>query len=196
MEGMCVRFDNRNVGFIWSPSGVPNEEQRQLAVPPGQRGFETFFVSILPKMANLYWFAQKWESSPFVALMYEPNGTEQLESFLIDQPLFHNASACLLRPGVLPELAHWLYDDWIDLLGFRAEGEKQAAVIATRLFSAHGDAYHDVIEREVEFCFFCVDGFSWELYCHNHDVIQAVADHVAPIPHVTVEWCRLRDRRL
>lgn len=199
MDGISIGFDNRNVGFIWSPTGVPAEEERKFAVPKGKRGFETFFTPVFPIMVDLYWCGEG-ASSPFVSLAFhQPNGLEQLESVEIEHPPFCGADASVFRPGVLPKYAHWIQDDWIDLFGYRADSEQGAILTASRIFSADNNphdrsTYYAAIEQDVKLCFFCVDGFSWELYCQDPGVLEAVAAHVTPMQHVTVKRLRLQDR--
>ncbi|MEN6497915.1 MAG: hypothetical protein ABFD16_26755 [Thermoguttaceae bacterium] len=196
MDGIYIAFDNRDVGIIWTPGGVPTESNRSFAIPPNKRGFEFFFEPILSRLEPLCWFAQGWQSSPFVAAIYEPGGEEKLNEFWIDHPRFYQVSASVFRAGVLPTLAPWLYDDWIDLIGFRCN-EEDVCSVADGLYDADNrgrDAYYAAIDRKAELCFFCIDGFSWELYCHEPDVLEAVGDHVASIGHITVKRCRLNER--
>jgi hypothetical protein len=196
MNGICIGFDNRNVGAIWSPAGVPDESERTFAIPQGKRGFEFFFQPVLPTMESLLWFAQGWQSSPFVAFIYEPGGEEKLSEFWIKHPRFHNVCASVFRAGVLPALAHWLYDDWIDLIGLRCN-EQDAPAIAERLYDADNrsrDDYYEAIDQNADLCFFCVDGFSWEMYSHQLHLLEAVAKYVASIKHVVVKRCQLTER--
>src|SRR5271165_458219 len=147
-------------------------------------------------MKDLFWFAKGCQSSPFVDLIYEPGGEGLLDSYQVEHTRFDNTSACLFQPGTLPTLSRWLRDDWIDLLGYAAH-DADPGEIADGMLDASKrsrDKYYSVIEHEVELCFFCVDGFSWEFYCHNDSAITAVFEHVSRMEGVRLARGRLRYR--
>jgi hypothetical protein len=196
MQGVYIGFDNPNIKTIWPVSEVEARATGDHPAPSGQPLFAHFFQPIFPLMTDLSWFTCRWESSPFVDLIFEPGGEERLETYQVDHPRFDNVSASLLRPGCLPALAGWLRDDWIDLLGFALSGD-DSGEIADELFDADErgkDEYYATIERRVSLCFFCVDGFSWEFYCKDQEAVTQVFEHVRRMKGVKLELGRLRDR--
>ena len=78
MLGVRIDFDNRNIRTIWPSCKVRDSAKRTEAIPLGRSRFKRFFEPIFPLMTNPFWFASRWESSPFVALIYEPGGEEPM----------------------------------------------------------------------------------------------------------------------
>jgi hypothetical protein len=196
MLGVRIGFDNPNIRTIWPSCEVRNRTKRTVAFPLGQSRFEHYFAPVFPLMRNLFWFAHRSESSPFVDLIYEPGGEERLERYQIDHPRFDNTSATILQPGCLPELAGWIRDDSIDLLGF-APGGTGPGEIADELFQAAGLsvlAYFTAIEQRVSLRFFCADGFSWEFYSPDGHAVMQIFEHAKSLEGVNLGRAVLEDR--
>jgi hypothetical protein len=199
VDGFLVGFDNSNIVTIWPESAVVDRAIPPCTIPAGRSRFAHFFEPMLPLMNELHWLALGGDSSPFVDLIYEPGGEELLDSYYIDHPRFDNTSASLFRPGVLPALADWLRDDWINLLGFVAD-PSTAGEIADRLFDAWdasnrgNEKYYSAIERTMELCLFCVDGFSWEAYGKDQAAVARALERLRQIEGVILSERQLRER--
>ena len=164
-------------------------------VPEKGRAFAPYFAPIADYLRPLYWYADCWESSPFVVVTYEPGGEERLARARIALPTDGQSAASLFRPGTLPDLAPFLYDDWIDLIGFRGRGLDPLTVAAEFLqVKEMGRVKYDLIERYADICFFCVDGWSWEVYAKDPAVIDRTVEHVKGNGLVRIDHCELHDR--
>jgi hypothetical protein len=198
MDGLYIGFDNPNIKTIWPESEVGARANRVCSIPAGRSRFAHFFEPIYPLMRDYFWLAHGWESSPFVDLIFESGGEELLDSYRLEHPRFDITNASLFRPGTLPTLANYLCDDWIDLLGFipgpADAGEGQ---IADELFDATcgDDKYYTAIERRVTLCFFCVDGFSWEVYCQDRAAVTQVFESIKLMEGVEPVRGGLRGRK-
>jgi hypothetical protein len=159
------------------------------------RQFGMFFAPIATALRPLYWYSGHWQSSPFVALIYEDGGEERLDRVRIRIPPDESMGVALHAPGALPDLAPFLYDDDIALVGFRCEHHEEAIAVAVQLSSLDGHLFYDTIERVGEMCFFNVDGAWWELYAKDVTLLERVTSHVRQLPtDVAIERVMLARR--
>jgi hypothetical protein len=196
MYGVCIGFDNPYITPIWPCPEAADSTKRRGEFSLGRSRFAHYFEPIFPLMKDLFWFAHGWQASPFADLIFEPGGEERLARYQVDHPRFDNSNASILRPGCLPELANWLRDDWINLLGF-IPGSADPAGIADELFEADEcgeDVYYTAVEKRVTLCFFCVDGLSWECYSNDRQAVTRVFEHVGRMDGVGLERAYFMDR--
>jgi hypothetical protein len=164
-------------------------------VPEEGRAFAYYFAPIADELRPLYWYADCWESSPFGLVTYEPGGEERLAQVKIALPTDDLVAASLYGPGSLPDLAPFLYDDWIDLIGFRGKGLNPLTVAAEfSQLKETGREKYDLIERYAEICFFCMDGWSWEVYAQDLTLIGRTIEHVKQNGLIRVDHCELHNR--
>lgn len=189
MRGICISFNPRNVGFIWPKPTDPTPPV--YAVPPDDTAFCFFFRPVFPYLPDLYWFASGFESTPFVQLINEDGGEERLDAARVDIGL-NQISAVLHRPGTLPELAPYVYNDWIDLIGLRSS-EADAVAAARRLAGARKD-FDRYVNEEAELAFYCVDGFSWEFYTRDPTLLALITHPLEGVAGIGIRPCDLRDR--
>ena len=206
MKGVYIGFPNRNRRSIWPEEAVRREATQYYPIPEGTNAFTYLFQPVFDKLGPLYWYAWGFESTPFVSLIYEEGGEERLDSLLVHQTPEGAATQSLLyAPGTLPDLAPFLYDDWVYLLGLgpsrcdpmaaarRLDGLRDS----TRLYwPEHSElpAFYDAVEELAEMCFICVDGASWELYARQYDLVSWVVEHLRGRRGFDVRECELRER--
>jgi hypothetical protein len=193
MKGICIEFKNANIKTIW-----PNEKEGIASnpIPKGKRAFEFLFNPILDRLETLSWLAHNFVSTPFVDLLYLEGGEEKLMAAEFDIFL---ADAKLFRPYTLPLLASYLYDDWINLIGFHQRDyilESLSKDCLERFNSRIRASYYDFIERQAQMCFFCVDGFSWEFYCRDYKPIELLFNRWASTDGLFIQHCTLGKQSL
>ena len=135
MRGICIDFEPSNVGTIW-PAPVDSTPPVH-AVPPDDSAFCFFFRPVFPHMRELYWFAAHFYSTPFSGIIYEEGGESRFFALRMDIGL-DDGNYALFRPGTLPELASYVHNDWIDLIGLRCS-EEEAISTARQLSIEEGD---------------------------------------------------------
>lgn len=189
MRGICISFNPRNVGTIWPEPEDPTPPVH--AVPPGDTAFCFFFRPIFPYLRELYWFASCFESTPFVRLIHEEGGEERLNAAQMDVGL-DQLNSVLHRPGTLPELAPYLYTDWINLIGLRCS-EADAVDTAQRLARERGE-FDRYVDENTEIAFHCMDGFWWEFYPRDSALLELVTRPLEGVAGVGIRPCDLRHR--
>jgi len=207
MKGVYVGFANRNRHSIWPEEAVRQEATQYYPIPEGTNAFTYLFQPVLDKLGPLYWYAWGFESTPFVSLIYEEEGgIDRLESLMVHQTPEGAATQSLLyAPGTLPDLAPYLYDDWVYLVGL--DPSRCDPMAAARRLNGHRDnarsyrpgrselpAFHDAVEELAEMCFICVDGISWELYAHEYELVSRVVEHLRGRRGFDMRECELRER--
>jgi hypothetical protein len=160
-------------------------------VPAGDTPFCFFFRPVFPYLRDLYWFATRFESSPFVRLIYEDGGEERLDAARLDAGL-ESTGDVLHRPGTLPDLAPYVDNDWLDLIGLRASEEQ--AIATSHLLATARDDYKNAVADKAEIAFLCMDGFWWEFYPRDPSLLDLVARPLEGISGVSLRTSDLRNR--
>jgi hypothetical protein len=197
MNGHYINFDNPGIHSLGPEAAEEAGKKRVFGVPAGRRAFEYFFETILPDLQQYYWYAQGFQATPFVDLIYKPGGEEELDKYFVSFPEFENWGACGMKCGILPKHAKYLKDDDLDLIGLPGP-ESHFKPLALELFQAFKPAarnlYYDLIQKHSEICFFCEDGRSWEIYSKRDDFLAKVSARLKSIPAVTLKTCTLHKR--
>jgi len=178
---------------------------------PSTSRFYTCFEPVMRYMSKFFWLAQKYQSGPFDYVRASENYSEEfLEGLFVDIPNERGnvvMEVQLLRPDFLPELAPYIYQDSIDLVGLR--GPELAAIdTAGGFLQLSWSEWHEhkrsdseeykLIDKLAQVCFFCEDGRSWEIYAKDHEILNAVAKHISKTLDLKSEYLELfeRDQRL
>lgn len=165
--------------------------------------FEYIFRPILDCLADHYWYADRYQAIPLEWLDIG-GGLDRLETlFFTDIPnapeWFRegSGSGCIFCPSILPELATAVRNDSTDLIGFRAPSPDAAGAIA-REFLCNSEpgmpSLYELAEKHAQFCFFCEDGASWEIYTPNSEVLRIVYEWMQGKTEREVETRSLRDK--
>jgi hypothetical protein len=162
------------------------------AIPPDDTAFCYFFRPVFPHMRELYWFASNFYSSPFSGVMYEEGGERRYDALRMDIAL-DDGNYALYRPGTLPELAPYVHNDWINLIGLRCS-EEDAISTARQLSCEQGD-FDRYVVRNTELAFHCMDGFSWEFYPRDSALLDLVTGPLLETPGVDIRSCNLHNRQ-
>ena len=190
MRGICIDFDPSNVGTIWPEPADATPPVH--AVPPDDSAFCYFFRPVFPHMRELYWFASGYYSSPFSGIIYEEGGESRYDALRMDIGL-DDGNYSLHRPGTLPELASYVHNDWIDLIGLRCS-EEEAIATARQLCTAQGE-FERYADRHMEMAFHCMDGFWWEFYPRDPALLDLVTRPLQGVPGVDIRSCDLHNRK-
>jgi hypothetical protein len=190
MRGICIDFTPPNVGTIW-PEPV-DATPRVHAVPPEDSAFSYFFRPIFPQMRDLYWFASNFSSTPFSGIMNEEGGESRYDALRIDTGM-DDGNHALYRPGTLPELARYLHNDWINLIGLRCS-EEEASSTARQLSCEEGE-FDRYVGRHAKLAFHCMDGFWWEFYPRDEALLDLVTRPLRDVPGVSIRTCDLHHRK-
>jgi hypothetical protein len=202
MNGLYIKFENPDIHHSGSEAAGEAGKKRVFGIPAGKRAFEYFFEPILPDLQQYYWYAQGFQSTPFVDLMYKPGGLEELVECFILIPEFKDRGACGMNCGIIPKHAKYLRDDGLDLVGLPGP-ESNFKALALELFQAFDgpapqaakrNAYFDLIQKHSDACFFCEDGRSWEIYTKLDDLLTKVVDRVKSMHAITFKTCTLHKR--
>lgn len=192
MNGIYISFNNQNIKSIW-PSEDKHIKTKSLnPIPSGQRAFEFLFRPIFDNLEPLYWLALSFVSTPLNELLFTENGEEKLEE-LMEAYL---DSAILFRPSTLPCFAHYVCSDWIDLIGIPQTNDVSdlARDFIERSSSPIKASYYDLIKSQSKICFFCVDGFSWELYSKDETLISKVVKNIENVSGFYLKHSSLEKR--
>jgi hypothetical protein len=162
----------------------PTDEFRRARDAAGTSTFGHFTAPLAARLRGLHWWTDRYESSPFGSFRFETeDGEERLDALIIVLPSQANEpyiNGLLFRPGTLPDLARYLHNDWIDLVGIDA-AEHDPVDAAERLLPLGGDAtraYFDQVARCAELFFRCVDGWYWEMFARDPEAVALVRSHV------------------
>lgn len=187
---------------------APVEKRGGWPLPEGASPFVASFAPVFDRLRTLYWFASNYDSGPYDSFSAAETHPEvELEALDIDIPVERDhgrMGAALLRPGFLPDLADFLYQDWIALVGIRGDEARarEAAAQFIALFwrvwdepgtNKRGEEY-SLIEQYGEICFFCDEGRSWEIYSKDIGDLDKIAQHILRIEGLRVEWWDLHER--
>lgn len=189
MRGVCISFSPRNVGTIWPESADANP--LDCGVPVDETPFCFFFRPVFPHMRDLYWFASGFQGTPFCRLIAEDDGIQRLEEAQVYTGL-DSSNFVLHRPGTLPELAPYLTNDWIDLIGLRGT-EPEAVATACELAKA-SDGFGRCVDEVAELAFFCAQGILWEFYSRDPSLLDLVVASLRPVAGLGIQSCELRRR--
>lgn len=167
----------------------------RLEVPDGRSLFSWLFEPVLPATASLNWLATNWESTPFDFLSL-PDDLEISHTMVFEVPEFELISAVLYRAGVLPAFASKIRNDWVNLFGFRAETASASGLAVTfnRILDSTRRFPTDQIAAFAEICFFCEDGFSWEMYASDSKLVDDLVRHLETLPGIYREKRFLHSR--
>lgn len=191
MKGICISFNPSNVGSVWPVrSDTPPAVH---AVPPDDTPFCFFFRPVFPYMRDLYWFASGFYSSPFVRRSRNEAGEEELEAVGRMEVGLDDDNEALHRPGTLPDLASSVHNDWINLIGLRLD-EDEAVSVARRLSAAEEKEFDRYVGEEAELAFYCLDGFSWEMYPRDPALLELVARPLRGVDGISVSECDSSNR--
>jgi hypothetical protein len=190
VRGICIDFTPRNVGTIWPEQADSTEPV--YAVPPDDTAFCYFFRPVFPHMRDLYWFAANFYSTPFSGIMYENGGDDRLSAARMDIGL-DDGNYALHRPGTLPELAPYIHNDWINLIGLRCS-EDDAIATARQLSGEQGE-FDRYVDRNTELAFHCMDGFWWEFYPRDSALLELVTRPLQNVSGVDIRSCDLHNRK-
>jgi hypothetical protein len=176
-------------------------------VPPAfPNAFTWLFKPVLPDMESLYWFAHWYESTPFfsgITLAYE-DWEERWAAAVIDledppeAPEWDRSGELLFLPSVLPGWAPYLRDDWIHLIGFAAGSDTAAIEVGSRFLSSSlrssepgGEKllgeYCELLSEHADMCFMCIDGFAWEMYAKERELVDRVVARASAIEGLKVD---------
>ena len=163
--------------------------------------FVLCFEPVFDQLRPLHWYASSYESGPFdFFTASQIRREEDLDALFLDIPNERGnvqVGAALLRSGFLPELAAFLYQDWIELVGVGGN-EDYARTVAEEFLDLHWqsrvDDRYSLMEQHGEICFFCVDGSSWEIYARDEEILDRVARHVQDRSGILVQRRTLRER--
>ena len=163
--------------------------------------FVLCFEPVFDRLQPLHWYASNFDSGPFD--FFEASQARREEDL---DPLFVDIAnerenvqvgAALLRSGFLPDLAAFLYQDWIELVGIGGSVD-HARAVADDFLSLHWQGRDEdryaLMEQHGEICFFCVDGRSWEMYARDQEALERVAGRVQGLRGVRMERWALRER--
>ena len=190
MRGICIDFNPPNVGTIWPEPVDPTPPVH--AVPPDENPFCYFFRPVFPHMRELYWFASNFYSTPFSGIIYQEGGESRYDAVRIDIGL-DDGNYALYRPGTLPELASYIHNDWIDLVGLRCSEEE--AIATARQLSCEDAEFERYVVRNTELAFHCMDGFRWEFYPRDASLLDLVTRPLQETPGVDIRSCDLYNRK-
>jgi hypothetical protein len=168
--------------------------------------FTWLFEPVLSHMASLYWFAHWYENAPFfgdVAAGYE-DWEERWATAVVEladppeAPEWDRSGEFLFRPYVLPGWAPYLRDDWIHLIGFAAGSDTAAIEVGSRFLSSslrsgelggekHLDEYCELLSEHADLCFMCIDGFAWEMYAKERELVDRVVARASSIEGLKID---------
>lgn len=196
MRGISIGFTPRDVGTIWP------EPTRSAApsLPVGASPFCSIFRPSFPLLAEYYWFATGYQTTPFNRMIFEKGGEERFDAAIIECGLSENQANLLHRPGTLPELAPYLTSDWVDLIAL-SEPEHQVTDDSHRLaraaYASDPTAWADydrLVDEVSNLVFYCIDGFRRELPARDQETLALVEAPVKSFAGITLEWCELAER--
>jgi hypothetical protein len=197
--------DGRLMEGLWI---APSADRHGWPVPDGLSPFELCFEPVFDYLRPLHWYASNYDSGPFD--FFEAAQTrreEELDALFVEIPNERNnvqVGAALLRPGFLPDLAPFLYQDWIELVGIGGD-EARAREVASELLELHWRAraklraptpaeHYDLLEQHCEVCFFCGEGYSWEIFAKDLEILESVARRIQKLEGIRVERRTLSER--
>jgi len=170
MNGLSIGYRPRNIGYIWSPGPDGVAAHQTQGVPNGLSEFEFFFSPIFNAMALLYWWDVGSPSSAFTSIYPDDFDDDDNDNI---HPLIDNGVPGLYNPGILPAYAHDVPNDWQTFIGI--ESDKETAVaIAQELNHLSESGFLGNVKKLSSLFFVCIDGFEWEMYARDPDLIERV----------------------
>lgn len=188
MRGIYIGITPRNVSTIWTPGGKPTADP-VYTIPPGRRTFEYLFEPLADAMRPLHWWVSHGGFSGLE--LYERLGEEAYDDYgrAVSDRGASRGDTFLYPAGALPEHADCVANDWAHMVGLdERDGDPFAA--AQRLDA--GDwgrgheaeqAYYALLAETSPLCFYCVDGFVWEVYMRDTARLERFAEHLRSAPH-------------
>ncbi len=203
MRGIYIGITPRNVSTIWTPDGRPTAAP-VYTIPPGRGTFEYLFEPLADAMRPLHWWVSHGGFSSSLKL-YERLGDEAYDAYgrAVSDRGPSRVDSFLYPAGALPEHADCVANDWAHMVGLdERDGDPFAA--AQRLDTADwevGDepeAYYALLAETSPLCFYCVDGFVWEVYLRDEARLERFAEHLRSAPDYAdrfhLQFGELRDR--
>ena len=189
MNGLYISYNPRNIGYIWSPNPGETQNAPVYTVPRGECEFNFFFKPIIEAMQPLYWFVDKSPSTPFSSIYEDENWEDEDWS----HPFYIPDVPCLWGPGILPAYANDVPNDWQTLIGIEGDLGKSSA-IARLIYDQYDEPLYKLIEQYSPLTFFCVDGFVWEIYARDNELIKSVERHLTGKGGITLKQTELLQR--
>ncbi|MEL7060770.1 MAG: hypothetical protein AAGN46_12160 [Acidobacteriota bacterium] len=183
-----------------------------IALPSSEGAFSYFFRPALERAPSLFWFARNYINPPFMNLWLQSDEGEQefdahqIEVAVAEEQQESDASGdgLLFRPPVLPAWANHVPDDWCEIHGL--SGPETEALEIARAFrrvqahsgfkNPHADVWptYELVENHAVLAFYCIDGFSWEIYSQDPHLLALTRRHVESCGPSVIEDALLATR--
>ncbi|MEQ8187595.1 MAG: hypothetical protein ABRQ39_06445 [Candidatus Eremiobacterota bacterium] len=142
--------------------------------------FTFFFKAILPELFYYYWIIDrdcfKWPVE-FHHLSTYNSDTDEYEDGPMKEILFffspieENNNYYLGLPGLLPEYASYISNDWNCILGFKAKPDSPGEWIK-KYWNAKNRGHY--VARTVDICFTNIDGAYWEFFTKKEELFESI----------------------
>lgn len=168
--------------------------------------FETLFQKTLESLPKLHWVVWNYESGPFDSIASEVFDDEWLDGLFVELDEIQRGSwqvdVRLLRPGYLPTLTRYIYNDWVNIVGVPGE-EHEARAVAQDLIeaewyrtdSAPGTSKYidsclkqkEIVEKRGEIFLHCHDGSWWKFYLRQPQLQEQALRYLQALGSLRVE---------
>jgi hypothetical protein len=120
------------------------------------------------RLAELHWYADAFDTSPFIRLTLDDTSEAEIDSYRLRHPSV--TQGLMFSPGVLPRFIEYLDSDWLTIVGLADTDPAALAEFAQSFRKSSGYSWAPLARC----CFFNVDGAFWEFYSALDDDIETV----------------------
>ena len=154
--------------------------------------FAFFFKAILPGLSSYYWIIERdsfnWPVEFHHLSTYNPDTDEyedgpMKEILFFFSPIEENDNYYLGLPGLLPEYAPYVTNDWNCLRGFKTKPDFPGKWIKKYWKAKNRGQY---VAQTVDTCFTNIDGAYWEIFTKKKEFFESVRSSLQDIEGIRI----------